>query len=80
MDGIKIYDQPTRANTDPYPFRAWVLADGTVTVDLGSAGAPRNEVLGNLLDARFVPLIRRALSLRGAAFDLPAQEKAHSHA
>ena len=80
MDGIEIYDQPTRADTDPYPFRTWVLADGTMTVDLGSVGAPRNEVLGNVLDAGLAPLVRRALSLRGNTFDLPALEKAHAYA
>lgn len=77
--GIEIYDQPTRADVDPYPFRAWILADGTVTVDLGSVGAPRNEVLGNLLDAGLATLIRRALSLRGNAFGHPTQENADAH-
>lgn len=62
--GIAVYDQPTRAPEDPYPFRVWVLADGTVTADLGSVAAPRNEAMGNLLTDGFVPLIRRALARR----------------
>jgi MoaA/NifB/PqqE/SkfB family radical SAM enzyme len=77
--GIEIYDQPTRADSDPYPFRAWVLADGTVTADLGSVGAPRNEVMGNLLDAGLATLVRRALSLRVHAFGPLADEQADSH-
>ncbi|MEY9965960.1 MoaA/NifB/PqqE/SkfB family radical SAM enzyme [Streptacidiphilus sp. MAP12-16] len=62
--GIQVYDQPTRAATDPYPFRVWVLADGTVTADLGSVAAPRNTVLGNLLSDGFEPLVRRAFAAR----------------
>jgi len=69
MGGIEVFAQPTRDADDPYPFRAWVLADGTVTVDLGSVGAPRNEVLGNVLHDGFARLIRRALSLRSDASD-----------
>jgi MoaA/NifB/PqqE/SkfB family radical SAM enzyme len=42
VSGIEVFAQPTRGAEDPYPFRAWVLADGTVTVDLGSVAAPRN--------------------------------------
>jgi sulfatase maturation enzyme AslB (radical SAM superfamily) len=72
MGGIEIFEQPTRADTDPYPFRAWVLADGTVTVDLGSVAAPRNEPLGNLLDTGLAPLIRQAHALRRNEFDSPA--------
>lgn len=72
MGSIEIFEQPTRADTDPYPFRAWVLADGTVTVDLGSVAAPRNEALGNLLDDGLAPLIRQAHTLRHNEFDLPA--------
>jgi MoaA/NifB/PqqE/SkfB family radical SAM enzyme len=79
MGDIEVFDQPTRADTDPYPFRAWVLADGTVTVDLGSVAAPRNEVLGNVLDDGLTPLVRQALSLRGTSFDLPHSQKAAAH-
>ncbi|MEV7680628.1 radical SAM protein [Streptomyces sp. NPDC088341] len=64
VDGVTIYAQPTRAPEDPYPFRVWVLADGTVTADLGSVAAPRNAVLGNLLVDGFEPLIRRAFDIR----------------
>ncbi|MFI9585090.1 radical SAM protein [Streptomyces sp. NPDC052236] len=64
VDGVEIYAQPTRAPEDPYPFRVWVLADGTVTADLGSVAAPRNEVLGDLLADGFEPLVRRAFALR----------------
>ncbi|MER8186647.1 radical SAM protein [Kitasatospora sp. NPDC094015] len=62
--GIQVYDQPTRAPEDPYPFRVWVLADGTVTADLGSVAAPSNTVLGNLLADGFEPLVRRAFASR----------------
>jgi MoaA/NifB/PqqE/SkfB family radical SAM enzyme len=79
MGDIEVFDQPTRADTDPYPFRAWVLADGTLTVDLGSVAAPRNEVLGNVLDDGLAPLVRQALSLRGSNFDLPYAQKAPAH-
>lgn len=65
--GLVIYAQPTRAPEDPYPFRVWVLADGTVTADLGSVAAPRNEVLGDLLTDGFEPLVRRAFALRDRA-------------
>ncbi|MFB7269615.1 radical SAM protein [Streptomyces sp. NPDC056244] len=64
VDGVTIYAQPTRAPEDPYPFRVWVLADGTVTADLGSVAAPRNALLGNLLVDGFEPLIRRAFDIR----------------
>jgi pyruvate-formate lyase-activating enzyme len=67
MGQIAVFDQPTREPADPYPFRVWVLADGTVTVDLGSVAAPRNEVLGNALADGFAPLVRRALNLRSAS-------------
>lgn len=69
---IQIFEQPTRADTDPYPFRAWVLADGTVTVDLGSVASPRNESLGNLLEAGLAPLVRQAHALRRREFDRSA--------
>ncbi|MBR7827798.1 radical SAM protein [Actinospica sp. MGRD01-02] len=68
MGQIAVFDQPTRAPADAYPFRVWVLADGTVTVDLGSVAAPRNDVLGNALADGFAPLVRRALSLRSAPY------------
>lgn len=61
---VTVFDQPTRADTDPYPFRVWVLGDGSVTADLGSVQAPRNERLGNGLVDGFEPLIRQALELR----------------
>ncbi|WP_328913305.1 MULTISPECIES: radical SAM protein [unclassified Streptomyces] len=64
VNGVTVYAQPTRAPEDPYPFRVWVLADGTVTADLGSVAAPRNAVLGNLLVDGFEPLVRRAFALR----------------
>ncbi|MFI9014491.1 radical SAM protein [Streptomyces griseus] len=64
VEGVTIYAQPTRAPLDPYPFRVWVLADGTVTADLGSVFAPRNAALGNLLVDGFEPLVRRAFDLR----------------
>ncbi len=64
VNGVEIYAQPTRAPEDQYPFRVWVLADGTVTADLGSVAAPRNEVLGDLLVDGFEPLVRRAFALR----------------
>ncbi|ALO96760.1 Radical SAM domain protein [Streptomyces hygroscopicus subsp. limoneus] len=64
VNGVTIYAQPTRAPEDPYPFRVWVLADGTVTADLGSVAAPRNTVLGDLLVEGFEPLVRRAFALR----------------
>lgn len=64
VDEVEIYAQPTRAPEDQYPFRVWVLADGTVTADLGSVAAPRNEVLGDLLVDGFEPLVRRAFALR----------------
>ncbi|MEU6017772.1 radical SAM protein [Streptomyces sp. NPDC047515] len=64
VNGVTIYAQPTRAPEDPYPFRVWVLADGTVTADLGSVAAPRNAVLGDLLVEGFEPLVRRAFALR----------------
>lgn len=69
MGPIAVFDQPTRAPTDPYPFRVWILADGTVTVDLGSVAAPRNEILGNALADGLAPLVRHALTLRSASFD-----------
>ena len=69
---IEIFAQPTRGDDDAYPFRAWVLADGTVTVDLGSVAAPRNEALGNVLDTGLAPLIRRAHTLRHNDFTRPA--------
>ncbi|MEH0557014.1 radical SAM protein [Streptomyces sp. B21-101] len=61
---VEIFAQPTRAPEDPYPFRVWVLADGTVTADLGSVAAPRNAVIGDLLTDGFEPLARRAFALR----------------
>ncbi|MGW1614923.1 radical SAM protein [Streptomyces sp. NPDC002285] len=64
VNGVTIYAQPTRAPEDQYPFRVWVLADGTVTADLGSVAAPRNAVLGNLLADGFEPLVRKAFALR----------------
>ncbi|GAA1934924.1 hypothetical protein GCM10009716_47450 [Streptomyces sodiiphilus] len=64
---VAVYAQPTREPQDPYPFRVWVLADGTVTADLGSVAAPRNEVLGDLLTDGFEPLVRRAFALREQA-------------
>lgn len=64
INDMTIYAQPTRAPEDPYPFRVWVLADGTVTADLGSVAAPRNAVLGNLLVDGFEPLVRLAFALR----------------
>ena len=64
VNGVTIYAQPTRVPEDPYPFRVWVLADGTVTADLGSVAAPRNEVLGDILVDGFEPLVRRAFALR----------------
>jgi hypothetical protein len=67
INDMTIYAQPTRAPEDPYPFRVWVLADGTVTADLGSVAAPRNAVLGNLLVDGFEPLVRRAFALREQA-------------
>ncbi|MER7273489.1 radical SAM protein [Dactylosporangium sp. NPDC000244] len=71
LGSVQIFDQPTRAETDPYPFRAWVLADGAVTVDLGSVAAPRNTALGNLLEIGLAPLIRQAHALRHNEFDHP---------
>jgi MoaA/NifB/PqqE/SkfB family radical SAM enzyme len=76
--GIDLFGQPTRDATDPYPFRVWVLADGTVTVDLGSVGAPRNEVLGNALRDGFAPLVRSALALRDTTIDAPDAQRAHA--
>ncbi|MDX6758734.1 hypothetical protein SIN09_04550 [Streptomyces sp. F8] len=64
---IPVFAQPTRAPHDAYPFRVWVLADGTVTADLGSVSAPRNAVLGNLLTDGFESLVRRAFALRADA-------------
>ncbi|WP_053207075.1 radical SAM protein [Jiangella muralis] len=64
VNGVTIYAQPTRLPEDPYPFRVWVLADGTVTADLGSVAAPRNAVLGDLPVTGFEPLVRRAFALR----------------
>ncbi|WP_181785842.1 radical SAM protein [Streptomyces phytophilus] len=64
VEGVAIFAQPTRAPQDPYPFRVWVLVDGTVTADLGSVEAPHNEVLGDLLVDGFEPLVRRARALR----------------
>lgn len=64
---IPVFAQPTRAPHDAYPFRVWVLADGTVTADLGSVLAPRNAVLGNLLTDGFESLVRRAFALRADA-------------
>ncbi|PZT74156.1 MULTISPECIES: radical SAM protein [unclassified Streptomyces] len=64
VNGVPIYAQPTRAPEDPYPFRVWVLADGTVTADLGSVAAPRNAELGDLLTDGLEPLVRRAFALR----------------
>lgn len=64
VNGVTVYAQPTRAPEDPYPFRVWVLADGTVTADLGSVAAPRNTELGDLLTDGFEPLVRRAFALR----------------
>lgn len=64
VNGVTIYAQPTRSPEDPYPFRVWVLADGTVTADLGSVASPRNAVLGDLLVEGFEPLVRRAFALR----------------
>ncbi|MDH6703274.1 radical SAM protein [Streptomyces griseoviridis] len=61
---VEIFAQPTRAPEDPYPFRVWVLADGTVTADLGNVAAPRNAVIGDLLADGFEPLVRRAFALR----------------
>jgi MoaA/NifB/PqqE/SkfB family radical SAM enzyme len=67
MGSVRVFAQPTRRPTDPYPFRIWVLADGTVTADLGSVAAPRNEILGNVLQDGLVLLVRRALALRETA-------------
>ncbi|MFJ8853645.1 radical SAM protein [Streptomyces sp. NPDC102437] len=64
VNGVPVYAQPTRAPEDPYPFRVWVLADGTVTADLGSVATPRNTELGDLLTDGFEPLVRRAFALR----------------
>ncbi|MGP3691082.1 radical SAM protein [Streptomyces sp. IBSNAI002] len=64
VPGIPVFDQPTREAHDTYPLRIWVLADGTVTADLGSVTAARNAVLGNLLADGFEPLVRRAFALR----------------
>ena len=61
---IEVYAQPTRSPEDPYPFRVWVLGDGTVTADLGSVAVPRNATLGNLLRDGFEPLVRHAFALR----------------
>ncbi|MBV2364802.1 radical SAM protein [Streptomonospora nanhaiensis] len=66
VPGVAVFAQPTRAHDDPYPFRAWILADGTVTADLGSVAAPRNAVLGSMLSEGLEPLIRRAFALRDA--------------
>lgn len=68
VDDLEVFAQPTRAPDDPYPFRAWILADGTVTVDLGSVSAPRNTNLGNILTHGLEPLIHQALALREAQF------------
>lgn len=65
---VEVFAQPTRAPDDPYPFRAWVLGDGTVTADLGSVSAPRNAVLGNMLSDGFEHLIRHAFTLRDKQF------------
>ncbi|MFZ3475914.1 radical SAM protein [Streptomyces sp. 4.24] len=64
VPGIAVFDQPTRDPQDTYPLRIWVLADGTVTADLGSVTAARNAVLGNLLTDGFELLVRRAFDLR----------------
>ncbi|SDX97367.1 4Fe-4S single cluster domain-containing protein [Saccharopolyspora shandongensis] len=68
VGNLEVFAQPTRAPDDPYPFRAWILADGTVTADLGSVAAPRNAVLGNMLSDGLEPLIRRAFALRDTQF------------
>ncbi|MDF9803587.1 MoaA/NifB/PqqE/SkfB family radical SAM enzyme [Streptomyces sp. HB372] len=67
LPGLPVYAQPTREPDDHYPFRVWVLGDGTITVDLGSVAAPRNTVLGNLLTDGFEPLVRHAFALRDTA-------------
>jgi MoaA/NifB/PqqE/SkfB family radical SAM enzyme len=74
LPGLPLYAQPTRAPDDAYPFRVWVLADGTVTADLGSVAAPRNAVLGNLLADGFEPLVREAFALRADTPTTTAQE------
>jgi len=61
---VEIFAQPTRADDDPYPFRVWILADGAVTVDLGSVAAPRNALVGNVLTDGFAAPVRRAFALR----------------
>lgn len=61
---LPVYAQPTREPDDAYPFRVWVLGDGTVTADLGSVAVPRNTELGNLLDDGFESLVRHAFALR----------------
>lgn len=63
---LPVFAQPTREPDDAYPFRVWVLGDGTVTADLGSVAAPRNTEIGNLLADGFEPLVRHAFALREA--------------
>ncbi len=67
-DDVEVFAQPTREPDDPYPFRVWILADGNVTVDLGSVAAPRNATLGNILTDGLEPLIRHAFTLREDQF------------
>lgn len=70
VEAVPVFAQPTREPSDPYPFRIWVLGDGTVTADLGSVAAKRNEVLGNLLTDGFAALGRRAHTLRAESQEL----------
>lgn len=76
VENVDLFAQPTRASDDPYPFRAWVLGDGTVTVDLGSVAAPRNTAVGNILTDGLEPLIRRAFALRDTQFSTSTN---HNH-
>lgn len=75
VEDVHVFAQPTRAADDPYPFRVWILADGTVTVDLGSVAAPRNAKIGNVLTDGFERLIRRALATRDKQFPVAPSDR-----
>lgn len=60
---LNIYSQPTR-ESDLYPLRIWLLADGTLTADTGRASLNQNVVIGNCLESGFLTLYTQATQLR----------------
>jgi MoaA/NifB/PqqE/SkfB family radical SAM enzyme len=57
-DRIILFGQPSRDANDEYPFRLWLGADGSISVDTGEHDG-RNKQVGNLLDDDFEVLTNR---------------------